>query len=185
MGFGRFIGDLLLGKTNCPLCGTPGSTKEGDRIRCLNPQCANFILSPGQSIPPQGQPAQGQPPQSPRPAQSAPASAPSGPGMGSARSITIQYKNFQNQPRTFTADAGTLRRANNHIIARVAPKGTFITLSRDRIQNLPEVDQALPPNMRSDRVMPTPRERQVLGYHRKHKSTSPLYEKIRAKYPDW
>jgi hypothetical protein len=25
----------------------------------------------------------------------------------------------------------------------------------------------------------------VLGYHKKHKTTSPLYEKIRAKYPDW
>ena len=32
---------------------------------------------------------------------------------------------------------------------------------------------------------PTPRERQVLNYHRKHKTTSPLYERIRAKYPTW
>jgi len=32
---------------------------------------------------------------------------------------------------------------------------------------------------------PTARERQVLGFHKKHKSTSPLYEEIRAKYPDW
>ena len=32
---------------------------------------------------------------------------------------------------------------------------------------------------------PTPRERQVLAYHKKYGTTSPLYEKIRAKYPDW
>jgi hypothetical protein len=32
---------------------------------------------------------------------------------------------------------------------------------------------------------PTPREHQVLSYHKKHRTTSPLYEKIRAKYPNW
>lgn len=32
---------------------------------------------------------------------------------------------------------------------------------------------------------PTPKERQAMGYHQKHATTSPLYEKIRAKYPNW
>jgi hypothetical protein len=32
---------------------------------------------------------------------------------------------------------------------------------------------------------PSARERQVLSYHKRHHSTSPLYERIRAKYPDW
>jgi len=32
---------------------------------------------------------------------------------------------------------------------------------------------------------PTARERQVLAYHKKYKTTFPLYEKIRAKYPNW
>jgi len=189
MGFGRFIGDLLLGKTNCPLCGTPGSTKDGDRVRCLNPQCANFLLTPGQTPAPPRAP---QPvPQSPQSAsqgqlpRSAPPAPISGPGLGSARAIVIQYKNFQNQNKTFTADAASLRRRKNHIVAKVAPSGKLITLSRDRIQNMQDVDQALPPAMRSGAPQPTARERQVLGYHKKHKSTSPLYEQIRAKYPDW
>jgi len=182
MGFGRFIGDLLLGKTNCPLCGTPGSTKEGDRVRCLNPQCPNFLLMPGQTP---AQPRAPQPaPQASQPQASQPAPA-SGPGLGSARTIAIQYKNFQNQLKTFTADAGSLRRRKNHIVVRVAPSGKLITLSRDRIQNMAEVDQCLPAHLRSDAPYPTPKERQVLGYHKKHKSTSPLYEQIRAKFPDW
>ncbi|MBZ5524903.1 MAG: hypothetical protein LAP21_21945 [Acidobacteriia bacterium] len=180
MGFGRFIGDLLSGKTNCPLCGTPGSTKEGDRVRCLNPQCANFFLTPGQV------PAE---PRAPKPASQSPQSAPqapaSGPGLGSARTITIQYKNFQDQHKTFTADVGSLRRKKNHIVARVAPSGKILSLSRDRIQNMTEVDQCLPAYMRTGAPYPTAKERQVLGYHKKHKSTSPLYEKIRAKFPDW
>jgi len=32
---------------------------------------------------------------------------------------------------------------------------------------------------------PSPRECQVLGYHKKHGTTSPLYRKTRAKYPNW
>ena len=32
---------------------------------------------------------------------------------------------------------------------------------------------------------PTARERQVLAFHKNYKSTSPLYERIRAKYPYW
>ena len=31
----------------------------------------------------------------------------------------------------------------------------------------------------------TAHERQVLACHKKYKSSSPLYERIRAKYPDW
>jgi hypothetical protein len=29
------------------------------------------------------------------------------------------------------------------------------------------------------------REAQVLGYHKKHGTSSPLYQKVRAKYPNW
>jgi hypothetical protein len=32
---------------------------------------------------------------------------------------------------------------------------------------------------------PSPREAQVLGYHKKHGTSSPLYQKVRAKYPNW
>lgn len=86
---------------------------------------------------------------------------------------------------TFAADNGSLRRKGNHIVARVSPTGENIALSRDRIQNLAEVEQALPQATENARSGATARERQVLAFHKKYKSTSPLYERIRAKYPDW
>jgi hypothetical protein len=70
-------------------------------------------------------------------------------------------------------------------VAKVAPKGQQITLSRDRIQNLQEVERQMPQRIEPGQEWPNKRERQVLNYHKKYKSTSPLYEKIRAKYPNW
>jgi hypothetical protein len=99
--------------------------------------------------------------------------------------VNILYQNYKRESKTFVADAGSLNRVHNHIIARVAPKGRVITLSRSRIQNMAEVDALLPTRDRSDAPQPTARERRVLGYHKKYGTTSPLYEKIKAKYPDW
>ena len=83
------------------------------------------------------------------------------------------------------ADSESLRRKRNHIVARVAPTGESISLSRDRIQNLANVEDALSQRVEETPHGPTARERQVLAYHKKYKTTSPLYERIRAKYPDW
>jgi hypothetical protein len=71
-------------------------------------------------------------------------------------------------------------------MAKVAPKGVPISLSRDRIQNLNEVESQMPlQRVEQGQEWPSKRERQVLGYHSKNRTTSPLYEKIRAKYPKW
>jgi len=43
----------------------------------------------------------------------------------------------------------------------------------------------LPQISEGARSGPTAHERQVLACHKKYKSSSPLYERIRAKYPDW
>jgi hypothetical protein len=124
--------------------------------------------------------------EAPRPAASSPQS-PQQSSATSSKPITIQYVNFQGQQKTFTTDASTLKRSREHILAKVAPKGQQIALARRRIQNLDEVEQALPLGHRgeSGESYPNGRERQVLGYHKKYKTTSPLYEKIRAKYPHW
>ena len=102
-----------------------------------------------------------------------------------ARPIQIRYRNFQGIEKTFTADAASLQRKKNHIVVQIAPSGGKVSLSRDRIQNASEVDAALPKGQRSEAPWPSARERQVLNYHKKYGTTSPLYEKIRSKYPDW
>jgi hypothetical protein len=175
--------DSLLGKKGdkCPNCGFPGAQISGSQVRCLNPMCTYFMFAQGQTetswkaASGPSSPATG----SQQPPQQQPAAG--------SKPINIQYLNYQGQQKTFTADASTLKRTREHVVAKVGPKGQQIALARRRIQNLQEVEQALPPGHRGDsgESYPNARERQVLSYHRMHKSTSPLHEKIRAKYPDW
>jgi hypothetical protein len=165
--------DFLFGKTKCPQCGVKGARKSEGRIRCPNPSCQNFdgtLRGRG------GRHRMGG------------LFAPRRSDYSPERPLAIRYRNFRDEEKTFTADKGWLVRRRNHIIARVAPTGETISLSRDRIQNLSEVERALSENpapAQSRPAGPTARERQVLSYHMKYKSTSPLYEKIRAKYPNW
>src|SRR5579862_2240258 len=159
--FGELVGflDFLFGRTKCPLCGTKGARISDGRTRCPNPSCQYFDGTLGR----------------PRQSDYSPVSP-----------LYIRYRNFQGQEKTFTGEKESLRRTKNHIIARVAPTGQNISLSRDRIQNLSEVEEAVPQVSDAERQSrPTARERQVLAFHKKHKSSSPLYEQIRAKYPDW
>jgi hypothetical protein len=191
MGFFNALKDILGGE-KCPACGTPGARKSGSEIRCLNPVCQYFnpSFAPSSSSP--------QPPQQTQHPQgrssgwsSAPSSTPasgssqSGSGPAPSGSVAIQYRNFQGQNKTFYADARSLHREKNHIKATVAPKSQQISLSRDRIQNLQEVERQMPQRVEAGQEWPNKKERQVLNYHKKYKSTSPLYEKIRAKYPKW
>lgn len=151
--------DSLFGKKECPVCHTKGARVSDTRVRCPNPSCRNFDGTVGR-----------------RRRRS---------DYSAENSLTIWYRNFQNQEKAFNAEASTLYRAANHIVAQVAPTGERISLSRDRIQNLEEVERAVREKAESAPTGPTARERQVLNYHKKHKTTSPLYEKIREKYPDW
>ena len=192
MGFFNALKDILGGE-KCPACGTPGARRSGSEIRCLNPVCQYFnpSFAPSAGSP---QPPQQTPQQQGRPSgwSSAPSSTPSSSGpsqSGSspapAGSVKIQYRNFQGQNKTFYAEARSLHREKNHIRATVAPKSQQISLSRDRIQNLQEVERQMPQRVEANQEWPNKKERQVLSYHKKHGTTSPLYEKIRAKYPNW
>ena len=161
--------DFLFGRTKCPNCGSKGARTSENRVRCPTPSCQYFDETLGRG----GRLRLGG------------TRAPRRSDYSPARALYIRYRNFQGQEKTFTADRESLRRKGNHIVARVSPTGENIALSRDRIQNLGEVEQALPQATENRRSGPTARERQVLAFHKKYKSTSPLYERIRAKYPDW
>jgi hypothetical protein len=96
---------------------------------------------------------------------------------GTAR-IEVHYRNFKGQEKTFVGDRHTLRVRGGCISLRVMPTGEYIALRRDRIRNLSEIEAAL-------EALPNKVERQVLGYHRKYGTTSPLHQQVQAKYPDW
>ncbi len=159
--------DFLSGKTECPNCGTKGAKKSGDQIRCPNPHCSNF----DPELEGQGTVRRV-------------AATPQG-SFAPARPITVRYLNYQRQDKTFTADADSAVRKGNHVSMCVTPSGIRIALSRDRIQNLREVEEACPERVAPGQEGPSRRERQVLSYHKNRGTTSPLYEKIRAKYPQW
>jgi hypothetical protein len=180
--------DALFGKgaRTCPLCGAPGGQAgTGGRFRCPNPICLSFdpTLTGGQSVAPIGQTASASARMPSPGADPSVATSPTGPPP--AGTIAIAYRNFEGADKRFIADVASLHRTKEHIFARVAPKGVGITLARKRITNLDEVERQMPARVAPNQAWPTPKERQVLGYHKKHHTTSPLYEKIRAKYPNW
>jgi hypothetical protein len=167
MGLLAFLINLFFGgnRVQCPSCGTAGARKtQQGQIRCKNPSCPYFDVSLGRhtgtTVPTQG-------------------------SFRPVNPITIRYRNFAGQDRTFVAELGSVVRKGNHLVGRVAPTGRKIALLRDRIQNLGELDSQLPQRVATGQPWPTPRERQVLAYHKKHGTSSPLFDKIRAKYPDW
>jgi hypothetical protein len=171
MGFLDFLISLFGGgRIQCPSCGAQGAKKATDEtIKCTNPSCPYF----NSSLDRRG---------------ALPVAATTVPTRGDfhpVRPVSIRYRNFQGQERTFSADADATVRKRNHLVATVTPTGRRIVLSRDRIVNLSQVENALPQRVEPGQSWPSPRERQVLSYHKKHGTTSPLYEKIRAKYPNW
>jgi hypothetical protein len=163
------IMDWLGGKIECPSCGTSGAKEINGIIHCPNPTCAYFSKTMGR--------------------REAGSSADSLPGSqrveAPAGSFAIQYRDFRGQERTFIAQSASARRVKNHIRVKVAPKGLLITLSRDRILNLAEVEAAFPQRVAPGQEWPNPRERRILNYHKAGKTTSPLHESVRAKYPNW
>lgn len=174
MAFIKSLIDALGGGMKCPSCGTRGARRSGETIRCINPVCQFF--SPQAT--PEARAARAR-------VRAAEAKQPRSSYVPSGDTVSIRYRNFRNESKAFTADRSSLKRRHNHIIARVSPSWRQVSLSRERIENLSEIDSHLPVRDRSGSPQPTGRERQVLGYHKKYGTTSPLYEKIRAKYPNW
>jgi hypothetical protein len=162
--------DWLFGGKKCPLCGTRGARRSEVSdvcVRCPNPTCQYFDPSLQQ-----------------REVQLA--------GGRSRRRdfvpehpIEIHYSNYKSVEKTFIAEKGSLLRKRNHILACVVPTGERITLSRDRILNLRDLEAVLPVVVVPPEPQPRRRDLQVLSYHKKHGTSSPLYQKLRAKYPDW
>ena len=171
--------DWLTGKIECPRCGTRGAKKINGQVHCPNPTCSNFSTKVGSGA------------TTPAPAtfteqRSGLAESPfASPVSAPAGSIAIQYRDFREQERTFIVEAASAWRNKNHIHVKVAPKKVWIVLSRDHILNLAEVEAVMPQRVAPGQEWPSPRERQVMTYHKKRGTTSALYETIRAKYPDW
>jgi hypothetical protein len=173
--------DFLTGKIECPRCGTRGAKEINGQIHCPNSTCPYFSKTMGKGDAARLRASVTFSQRADVPA----SSAIDQPAEVTAGSFVIHYRNFRGQEKTFVAQAASARRNMNHITVKVAPKGRRIALSRDRILNLNEVEAAFPQRVAPGQDWPTPLERQVLNYHIKRRSSSPRYESIRAKYPNW
>lgn len=157
-------------KIECPNCRADGALQTGDGlVHCRNRVCPNY--DPGYviggrlvrrltTVPTEG-------------------------NFRPEHPVSIRYVNFAGQNRDFSAERGSLTRKRDHIVAQVAPTGRKITLSRDRIQNLSEIEPYLQQRVGPGQDWPTGRERQILNFHKKHGKSSSRYEQLRAKYPNW
>jgi hypothetical protein len=166
MGLLDFLISLFGGGegVDCPNCGAAGARKTRDElIHCKNPGCKFFDAGYGRRLRP----------------------VPTRGGFVPKQPVLIRYVNFVGQNRDFMAERDSLARKKNHIVAEVGPTGRKITLSRDRIQNLNEVEAFLPKRVDPGASWPSGRERQILNYHANRGTTSPRYEQLRAKYPNW
>ncbi len=101
------------------------------------------------------------------------------PTIGFPSPIEIQYGNYQGEEKTFVGNSLTLYRKGAHISAEVEPAGIRITLHREKIRNLEEIE----PHLAIIEKGPGPVETRVLKFHKKRGTTSPLYESLRQKYP--
>ena len=172
MGLLDFLISLFGGGSSiqCPSCGAKGSRKTEDGlVHCRNPICPYFDASLGVA----GKLRQ------------AGTSVPTRGDFHPTNPVFIRYRNFAGQDRDFSAERDSIVRKRNHIVASVAPTGRKITLSRDRIQNLSDVEAVAKQQVQPGQGWPSRVERQILIYHKKHGTTSPRYEQVRKKYPNW
>jgi hypothetical protein len=166
------IFDFLGKRCSCPACGRPFAWRLFGKVKCRHPGCARFDREYAEKVAPELAKLRA------ASLQSRPREGKFDPGENS---VAIQYTNYLDVDGTYTGDRRTVKRSNEHISIRLAPTGERVTFARARIQNLGEVEQWI----QADRPSPSVRERGILNYHKKKGTTSPLYEQIRQKYPDF
>ena len=164
--------DFLWSDGACPLCRCRAARiAPWDKIRCRNSSCKHADMEL------QRQPLPPAPPAAP------PLTGDFRPGSGG---VTIRYVNVDGEEKAFDAERSSLQEKGAHITARVAPTGKRIALATKWIRNLSDVQNLQARSAKTEDALGalTSVERQLLGYHRKRKSTSPRYEALLKKYPD-
>lgn len=162
----------------CPSCGTAGAKVTLGGVKCVNPACGSYDAA-----------LAGQAPSAAPGARAAATPIPATPIVQPAAArpskmrvpITIEYQNHRCERKTFTGDARSVRDRGAFVSVRVEPKGRRIALRKDGLLNRAAVEAAL----RRSPSDPTKHEAYVLRYHSERGSTSPLYERLRVKYPGW
>ena len=90
--------------------------------------------------------------------------------------VHIRYTNHEGEDRTYTADSWSIRDRGRFISAQLAPTGRRCTFRKEQVKNMDEIKPRIDPVS-----LLSPTERQILGYHKKHGTTSSRYREIQQK----
>ena len=155
----------------CPKCGTWGAKKSLWKVKCVNPSCEKYDAEYAEGFRQSrvsGKPASEMFPHL------------KGEANPSNYSLQIHYQNFRGNEIIYSADPRTAYQQGEYVVVRLAPTSNRVSFKLDRIQNRSEVESVL-----SENLYPTGNERRVLHYHLKHGTSSPAFEELRQKYPNY
>jgi hypothetical protein len=155
----------------CPKCGTWGAKKSWWKIQCTNPSCEKYDRAYAEAF--QNSRVVGKPAAEIFPHLK-------GKADPADYSLQIRYQNFRGDEIVYSADPETAYPQGEHVVARLAPTGKFVAFKLSKIQNRADVDSSVRAN-----PQPSGHERRVLNYHLRHGTSSPAFEKLREKYPNY
>ncbi|HKV24609.1 MAG TPA: hypothetical protein VJN93_08465 [Candidatus Acidoferrum sp.] len=95
-------------------------------------------------------------------------------------SLRIRYLNFRGDELIYSAHPGTAYKNGEFVVVRLAPTGHWATFRLQKIQNRGEVESAV-----SGNPQPSTNERRILHYHFRRGTTSPAFDALREKYPNY
>lgn len=114
--------------TICPICRQKGAKQTLGLIKCPNPRCVKYdpgLISPSSAVVSQRREIKSH----------------SGNFDPGPNTITIRYRNYLGEDRTYEADRTTLGIKRKHITARVVPTGNRIAFNKRFIANLKEIEE--------------------------------------------
>jgi hypothetical protein len=155
----------------CPRCGTWGAKKFLWNVKCTNPSCVKFDSEYAAAFRQSrvvGKPASEVFPNL------------KGKADPNDYSLQIRYQNFRGNEITYSANPRCAYQQGEFVVVRLAPTGKRVSFRLARIQNRSDVESAL-----SENSQPSGNERRILHYHLRHGSSSPAFEKLRRKYPNY
>lgn len=155
----------------CPKCGTWGAKKSLWKVKCVNPSCEKYDSEYAEAFR-----------QTRVTGKTASEVFPYLKGKADPNDylLRIRYNNFRGNEIIYSADSRTAYQASEYVVVRLAPTGKRASFKLDRIQNRRDVESIL-----SENPQPSGNERRVLHFHLKHGSSSPAFEKLRLKYPNY
>lgn len=155
----------------CPKCGTWGAKKSLWKVKCVNPSCEKYDSEYAQAY--KQNRAIGK-------TAAEVFTHLKGKADPNDYTLNIRYHNFRGDEIIYSADPRSAYRTGPFVVLRLAPTGRRVTFRLERIENRSEIEQII-----RDNPQPSGHDRRVLRYHLRRGTSSPLFEELRKKYPDY